>query len=143
MHQQTQPWMRCAVDPPECIRGHARHIFSSIHGCMPLARARMWARGVTGRLQHFVHLKRQLTRIHSLQIDGDIQGWPDVATWPNSTFRLCPTTPYEAKDPIFVLKKESLLWTRNSSGLKIRSVTSLDRFNGAYESWAGAQRRDA
>jgi hypothetical protein len=64
-----------------------------------------------------------LSNTHLL-IEGDIQAWLDVSTWPNSTLRQCPTTPYESKTPVLVFKKESLLWTNGSTGVTISGACS-------------------
>lgn len=67
-----------------------------------------------------------------LVVDGDIQAWGDVASWPNSTLRLCPVTPYESKTPVLVPKKESLLWTHNSTGV---TLSGKGVIHGGGEVW--------
>ena len=67
-----------------------------------------------------------------LRVEGDIQGWTDIETWPNSTVRLCSVTAYEAKVPVYVPKKESLLWTVNSSGT---TVSGGGTIRGGGERW--------
>lgn len=71
-------------------------------------------------------------------IDGDIQAWPEVATWPNSTVRYCTVTAYESKVPLIVPKKESLLWAVNSTGVTVSGVGTV---HGGGEAWWAIFRR--
>ena len=67
-----------------------------------------------------------------LRIEGDIQAWPDVDTWPNSTVRYCPVTPYQSKIAVVVPKKESLLWAHNSTSI---TVSGCGVVHGSGQLW--------
>ena len=68
----------------------------------------------------------------TLLLAGDIQAWLDYKTWPNSTVRYCPTTPYESKKPMLRPKKESLLHALNSTGIAIKGGGTI---HGSGENW--------
>ena len=67
-----------------------------------------------------------------LRIDGDVQAWQHISTWPNSSFRHCPVSPYESKVPVIVPKKEALLWALNSTGI---TVSGGGTVHGSGENW--------
>ncbi len=68
-----------------------------------------------------------------LRIEGDIQAWAGIDTWPNSTVRFCFVSPYQAKVPVFQPKKESLLWTVNATDVTISGGGTV--FGGGAQWW--------
>ena len=68
-----------------------------------------------------------------LRVEGDIQAWTNIETWPNSTHRRCPVTAYETADPVDVPKKESLLSTVNSTGVTVSGGGTI--FGGGERWW--------
>ena len=51
-------------------------------------------------------------------IEGTIVAWQHIDSWPNSTNKVCPISPYETPVPTFAPQRESLLW-----GIALRNVT--------------------
>ena len=53
----------------------------------------------------------------TLVVDGDIAAWRDIRTWPNSTHKICATTPYgqPANATKTAAQLESLLWSGGAS----------------------------
>ena len=70
----------------------------------------------------------------TLVVDGDIAGWRDIETWPNSTSKRCPVTPYQTPRAHVrtVPQKEDLIWSANASGVTISGTGTID---GAGWQW--------
>ena len=70
----------------------------------------------------------------TLRVEGNIAGWRDIATWPNSTTKRCPVTPYQTPRAQVrtVPQKEDLLWSSNGSGVTISGGGTID---GAGWQW--------
>jgi polygalacturonase len=70
-----------------------------------------------------------------LQLEGNIAGWRDIKTWPNSTTKLCPTTPYGTPRAkiVTVPQKEGLIWSLNSSFVTISGKGTID--GGGWRWW--------
>ena len=65
-----------------------------------------------------------------LVIDGTIAAWRDVWTWPNSTNKVCPVTPYEATPQQLAPQLESLLWGEGVTNVTISGVGTVDGQGG-------------
>ena len=77
----------------------------------------------------------RLPSYSTLQIDGDIAGWRDIQTWPNSTTKRCPTTPYglPRNKIITAPKKEALLWAANGTHIVVKGKGTVD--GGGWQWW--------
>eukprot|EP00729_Bicosta_minor_P009719 gene9719-5455_t len=64
----------------------------------------------------------------TLHIDGDISGWREIKTWPNSTTKLCNTSPYgTARSQVITApQKESLIWSANTTNITVKGRGTVD-----------------
>eukprot|EP01079_Euglenida_sp_SAG-EU17-18_P011794 gene11794-2149_t len=86
----------------------------------------------------------QLPSHSNLHVEGNVSAWREISTWPNSTFKRCPMTPYETpRDKIvtapqassctwrlclsgLAVNLESLFWSANSSQVTITGGGTID-----------------
>ena len=70
----------------------------------------------------------QLQSHSILNIEGNVVAWPEIATWPNSTDKMCPTTPYAtpAAKVKYAPQRESLFWGHNLTNVTIRGNGTID-----------------
>ena len=63
-----------------------------------------------------------------LTIEGTIVAWPEIETWPNSTRKLCTTTPYQTPTPQikYAPQRESLLFGYNLTNVTIQGGGTID-----------------
>eukprot|EP00051_Salpingoeca_urceolata_P033460 m.20755 g.20755 ORF g.20755 m.20755 type:complete len:573 (+) comp6261_c0_seq1:157-1875(+) len=59
-------------------------------------------------------------------VEGNIAAWRAIDSWPNSTTKTCPATPYKDPHPLLVPRKESLLWAENATNLVIGGSGVVD-----------------
>lgn len=64
-----------------------------------------------------------------LRIEGTVAAWRNRTTWPNSTFQVCPCSPYETPDPVLAPQKESLFFAHNASDISITGSGVIDGKN--------------
>ena len=69
-----------------------------------------------------------------IRIEGDVLAWTDMHSWPNSTVRRCPISPYGTPhdERVYAHKKESLFWTVNSTNVHISGTGTII---GGGEQW--------
>ena len=88
----------------------------------------------------------ELSSNQHLIIDGDVAAWRDIWTWPNSTNKVCATTPYETplNETVTEPQIESLFWSIAATNLRVSGEGTVDgqgwrwwplRYNGTNDYW--------